>query len=162
MNLTVAQVEELARKGALRTRWDGWQLAVQPAIVNATPSPRSPPSGCGRRLAARSGVTWSYGWSAAEISCSDKWRTSCSPTPSGRLYASFRNSMPYFRNCWRSRASLGNMVHFLRAGTKWILSNHVVVTALSRILSVVQLAETFGIPAWVKEFGRSWDLTTYK
>ncbi|WP_424744398.1 hypothetical protein [Mycobacterium sp.] len=60
-------------------------------------------------LRARSGVTWIYGWSAAEISCSDKWRRSCSPTPSGRLYASFRNSMPYFRNCWRSRASLGNM-----------------------------------------------------
>ncbi len=42
MGITVAQVDDLVRRGALAVRREGWAVLVQPAIVNVTPRPEKP------------------------------------------------------------------------------------------------------------------------
>jgi len=41
MGITVAELDDLVRRGALRARRDGWAVLVQPAIVNVAPRPES-------------------------------------------------------------------------------------------------------------------------
>jgi hypothetical protein len=49
MGVTIPQLDDLIRRGAVRTRRTGWGIEVEPAIVNVTPRPEtsSPKRGSG-------------------------------------------------------------------------------------------------------------------
>ncbi|CAM3577647.1 DNA-binding protein [Mycobacterium colombiense] len=47
MGITVPELDDLVRRGALRARRDGWAVLVQPAIVNVRPEKPSPKRGSG-------------------------------------------------------------------------------------------------------------------
>ena len=41
MGITVAEVDDMVRRGALAVRREGWAVLVQPAIMNVAPRPES-------------------------------------------------------------------------------------------------------------------------
>ncbi|OBB89644.1 hypothetical protein [Mycobacterium sp. 852002-30065_SCH5024008] len=42
MGLTMPQLDDLIRRGAVRARRNGWAVEVEPAIVNVRPRPEEP------------------------------------------------------------------------------------------------------------------------
>lgn len=41
MNVTMPELDDLIRRGAVRTRRTGWGIEVEPCIVNVTPRPEN-------------------------------------------------------------------------------------------------------------------------